>query len=219
MSGPVRVVLADDSVLLREGLVRLLTEAGFEVAGQCSTADELLALVRATLPDVAVVDIRMPPTHTNEGLVAADAIRSEHRGRVAVLVLSQYVEIDFALRLVTEGEGGVGYLLKDRVADVRDFAESVRRVACGGSVIDPEVVALLVNRRRARGPLDDLTEREGEVLALMAEGRSNQAICDRLFVTAKTVEAHIASIFSKLELLPAPDDHRRVLAVLAYLRK
>ena len=219
MSGPVRVVLADDSVLLREGLVRLLTEAGFEVAGQCGTGDELLALVRATLPDVAVVDIRMPPTHTNEGLVAADAIRSEHRGRVAVLVLSQYVEIDFALRLVTEGEGGVGYLLKDRVADVRDFAESVRRVAGGGSVIDPEVVALLVNRRRARGPLDDLTEREREVLALMAEGRSNQAICDRLFVTPKTVEAHIASIFSKLELLPAPDDHRRVLAVLAFLRK
>lgn len=219
MSGPVRVVLADDSVLLREGLVRLLTEAGFEIAGQCGTADELLALVRATLPDVAVVDIRMPPTHTNEGLLAADAIRSEHRGRVAVLVLSQYVEIDFALRLVTEGEGGVGYLLKDRVADVRDFAESVRRVAGGGSVIDPEVVALLVNRRRARGPLDDLTEREREVLALMAEGRSNQAICDRLFVTPKTVEAHIASIFSKLELLPAPDDHRRVLAVLAYLRK
>jgi DNA-binding NarL/FixJ family response regulator len=219
MSGSVRVVLADDSVLLREGLARLLSEAGFEVAGQCGTAEELLALVRATLPDVAVVDIRMPPTHTNEGLVAADAIRSEHGGRVAVLVLSQYVEIEFALRLVTEGEGGVGYLLKDRVADVRDFAESVRRVAGGGSVIDPEVVALLVNRRRARGPLDELTDREREVLALMAEGRSNQAICDRLFVTPKTVEAHIASIFSKLELLPAPDDHRRVLAVLAYLRK
>ena len=161
----------------------------------------------------------MPPTHTNEGLVAADAIRSEHGGRVAVLVLSQYVEIDFALRLVTEGEGGVGYLLKDRVADIRDFADSVRRVAAGGSVIDPEVVALLVNRRRAHGPLDELTDREREVLALMAEGRSNQAICDRLFVTPKTTEAHIASIFSKLELLPAPDDHRRVLAVLAYLRK
>ena len=219
MRRPIRVVLADDSVLLREGLVRLLTEAGFEIVGQCGTADELLALVRSTMPDVAVVDIRMPPTHTNEGLVAADAIRSEHSGRVAVLVLSQYVEIDFALRLVTEGEGGVGYLLKDRVADVRDFAESVRRVAGGGSVIDPEVVSLLVNRRRARGPLDDLTEREREVLALMAEGRSNQAVCDRLFVTPKTVEAHIASIFSKLELLPAPDDHRRVLAVLAYLRK
>jgi DNA-binding NarL/FixJ family response regulator len=134
-------------------------------------------------------------------------------------VLSQYVETEFALRLVTDGGGGVGYLLKDRVADVREFAESLRRVARGGSVIDPEVVALLVNRRRARGPLDDLTDREREVLALMAEGRSNQAICDRLFVTPKTVETHIASIFSKLELLPAPDDHRRVLAVLAYLRK
>jgi DNA-binding NarL/FixJ family response regulator len=216
---PIRVVVADDSVLLREGLTRLLTESGFEVAGQCGTADELLRLVRASRPDVAVVDIRMPPTHTNEGLVATDAIRSEFGGRIAVLVLSQYVETEFALRLVTEGGGGVGYLLKDRVADVREFAEALRRVAHGGSVIDPEVVALLVNRRRARGPLDDLTDREREVLALMAEGRSNQAICDRLFVTAKTTEAHIASIFSKLELLPAPDDHRRVLAVLAYLRK
>jgi DNA-binding NarL/FixJ family response regulator len=213
MTAALRVVLADDSVLLREGLVRLLTEAGFDVVGQCGTAEDLLAMVRATRPDVAVVDIRMPPTHSNEGLVAADAIRAEYNGRVAVLVLSQYVETEFALRLVTDGGGGVGYLLKDRVADVREFAESLRRVARGGSVIDPEVVALLVNRRRARGPLDDLTDREREVLALMAEGRSNQAICDRLFVTPKTVETHIASIFSKL------DDHRRVLAVLAYLRK
>jgi DNA-binding NarL/FixJ family response regulator len=219
MIAALKVVLADDSVLLREGLARLLTEAGFDVAGQCGTAEDLLAIVRATQPDVAVVDIRMPPTHTNEGLVAADAIRAEYEGRVAVLVLSQYVETEFALRLVTDGGGGVGYLLKDRVADVHEFAESLRRVARGGSVIDPEVVALLVNRRRARGPLDDLTDREREVLALMAEGRSNQAICDRLFVTPKTIEAHIASIFSKLELLPAPDDHRRVLAVLAYLRK
>jgi DNA-binding NarL/FixJ family response regulator len=219
MTAALRVVLADDSVLLREGLARLLTEAGFDVVGQCGTAEDLLAMVRATRPDVAVVDIRMPPTHSNEGLVAADAIRAEYNGRVAVLVLSQYVETEFALRLVTDGGGGVGYLLKDRVADVREFAESLRRVARGGSVIDPEVVALLVNRRRARGPLDDLTDREREVLALMAEGRSNQAICDRLFVTPKTVETHIASIFSKLELLPAPDDHRRVLAVLAYLRK
>ena len=215
---PIRVVLADDSVLLREGVARLLAEAGFEVAGQCATADALLALVRETLPDVAVVDIRMPPTHTYEGLVAADAIRSEHGGKVGVLVLSQYTETAFALRLITDGEGGIGYLLKDRVADVAEFSDAVGRVARGGSVIDPEVVSLLVNRRRTRGPLDDLTDREREVLALMAEGRSNQAICDRLFVTPKTVEAHIASIFSKLELPPAPDDHRRVLAVLAYLR-
>ena len=217
-ASPIRVVLADDSVLLREGVARLLTEAGFQVVGQCGTADALPALVREARPDVAVVDIRMPPTYTREGLVAADEIRSEHGGRVGVLVLSSYVEVDFALRLVTDGEGGVGYLLKDRVADVAEFSEAVRRVARGGSVIDPEVVALLVNRRRARGPLDELTEREREVLALMAEGRSNQAICDRLFITPKTVEAHIASIFSKLDLLPAPDDHRRVLAVMAFLR-
>ena len=187
------------------------------VAGQCGTAEELLAIVRDRRPDVAVIDIRMPPTRTNEGLVAADAIRAEHGGKVGVLILSSYVETAFALRLVTEGLGGVGYLLKDRVADVEEFAEAVRRVARGGSVIDPEVVALLVNRRRVRGPLDELTDREREVLALMAEGRSNQAICDRLFVTTKTVEAHIASIFSKLDLLPAADDHRRVLAVLAFL--
>jgi len=219
MTERLRVVLADDSVLLREGLARLLTEAGFEIVGQGGTAEELLAAVRATSPDVAIVDIRMPPTHTNEGLLAADTIRSEYGGRVTVLVLSQYVETEFALRLVTQGEGGVGYLLKDRVADVGEFSEAVRRVAGGGSVIDPEVVALLVNRRRARSPLDELTDREQEVLALMAEGRSNQAICERLFVTPKTVEAHISSIFSKLELLPAPDDHRRVLAVLTYLRR
>jgi len=215
---PIRVVLADDSVLLREGVARLLAEAGFEVVGQCGTADALLAMVHEKRPDVAVVDIRMPPGFGHEGIDAADVIRAEHGPAVGVLVLSQYVETEFALRIVTEGRGGVGYLLKDRVADVGDFAEAVRRVARGGSVVDPEVVSLLVNRRRSRGPLDELTDREREVLALMAEGRSNQAICERLFVTPKTVEAHIASIFSKLELSPAPDDHRRVLAVLAYLR-
>jgi DNA-binding NarL/FixJ family response regulator len=213
-----RLVLADDSILLREGIARLLAEAGFDVVAQARDAEELLAAVREHKPDVAIVDIRMPPTHTDEGLRAAEAIRSEHAGAVAVLVLSQYVETSFALRLVAAGEGGIGYLLKDRVDDLEDFSDAVRRLARGGSVIDPAVVAQLVGRRRAKVPLDDLTEREREVLALVAEGRSNQAICDRLFLAPKTVEAHIANIFSKLELLPAPDDHRRVLAVLAHLR-
>ena len=214
----VRVVLADDSLLLREGIARLLEEAGFDVVAQATDATELLAAIREHRPDVAIVDIRMPPTHTDEGLKAAEAIRAEYGTSVGILVLSQYVEMSFALRLVTDGAGGVGYLLKDRVNDLEDFADAVRRIARGGSVIDPEVVSQLVRRGRAKLPLDDLTEREHEVLALMAEGRSNQAICDRLVLAPKTVEAHIASIFSKLELLPAGDDHRRVLAVLAQLR-
>jgi len=214
----VRVVLADDSLLLREGIARLLEEAGFDVVAQATDATELLAAIREQRPDVAIVDIRMPPTHTDEGLKAAEAIRAEYGTSVGILVLSQYVEMSFALRLVTDGAGGVGYLLKDRVNDLEDFADAVRRIARGGSVIDPEVVSQLVRRGRAKLPLDDLTEREHEVLALMAEGRSNQAICDRLVLAPKTVEAHIASIFSKLELLPAGDDHRRVLAVLAQLR-
>jgi DNA-binding NarL/FixJ family response regulator len=213
-----RLVLADDSLLLREGIARLLVEAGFEVAAQAGSAEELLGAVREQRPDVAIVDIRMPPSYVDEGLRAVEAIRAEHGTAVGILVLSQYVETTFALRLVADGSGGVGYLLKDRVEDLDDFADSIRRIARGGSVIDPEVVAQLVGRRRAKVPLDDLTEREREVLALMAEGRSNQAICDRLFLAPKTVEAHIANIFSKLELLPAPDDHRRVLAVLAHLR-
>ena len=214
-----RIVLADDSILLREGIARLLAEADFEVVAQVGDATRLLAAVREHRPDVAIVDIRMPPTHTDEGLRAAEAIRAEHGTDVGVLVLSQYVETTFALRLVADDDGGgMGYLLKDRVDDLDDFADAIRRIARGGSVIDPEVVAQLVGRRRARVPLDDLTEREREVLGLMAEGRSNQAICDRLFLAPKTVEAHIANIFSKLELLPAPDDHRRVLAVLALLR-
>ena len=213
-----RIALADDSVLLREGIARLLTEAGFEVAAQVGDATQLLAAVREHHPDVVIVDIRMPPTHTDEGLRAAESIREEHGGAVGVLVLSQYVETTFALRLVADGSGGMGYLLKDRVDDLEDFADAVRRIARGGSVIDPEVVAQLVGRRRARVPIDDLSEREREVLTLIAEGRSNQAICDRLFLAPKTVEAHIANIFSKLELVPAPDDHRRVLAVLAHLR-
>ena len=177
-----RLVLADDSLLLREGIARLLAEAGFEVVAQVGDAEALLAAVREHVPDVAIVDIRMPPTHTDEGLRAAEAIRAEHGTKVGILVLSQYVETTFALRLVADGAGGVGYLLKDRVDDLDDFADAIRRIAKGGSVIDPEVVAQLVGRRRAKVPLDDLTEREREVLALMAEGRSNQAICDGLFL-------------------------------------
>jgi DNA-binding NarL/FixJ family response regulator len=214
----VRIVLADDSLLFREGMARLLAEAGFEVVGEAATGEELLDVVRRNRPDVAVVDIRMPPTHTDEGLRAAEAIRAEHGGAVGVLILSQYLDIAFAIRVATEGQGGLGYLLKDRVSDLEDLADAVRRVGKGGVVIDPGVIAQLVGRRRLKGPLDELTEREREVLALMAEGRSNVAIAERLFVTEKTVEAHIASLFSKLELLPAADDHRRVLAVLTYLR-
>ena len=213
-----RLVVADDSLLLREGVSRLLTEAGFEVVAQAGNPTDLLAAVSDHRPDVAIIDIRMPPTHTDEGLRAAQAIRAEYGTTVGILVLSQYVETTFALSLVADGAGGVGYLLKDRVEDLDDFADAIRRIAHGGSVIDPEVVAQLVGRRRAAVPLDGLTQREREVLTLMAEGRSNQAICERLFLAPKTVEAHIASIFSKLELPPAADDHRRVLAVLAHLR-
>jgi DNA-binding NarL/FixJ family response regulator len=212
-----RLVLADDSVLVREGVARLLVDAGFEVVAQVGEPDALMKAVRDEHPDVAIVDIRMPPTHIDEGLRAAQAIRAEHGTSVGILVLSQYVEPSFALRLVSDGVGGVGYLLKDRVTDVDDLADAIRRIAKGGSVIDPAVVAVLVGRR-ARVPLDDLTAREREVLGLMAEGRSNQAIGDRLAMARKTVEAHIASIFSKLDLEPASDDHRRVLAVLAHLR-
>ncbi len=214
----IRLVVADDSVLVREGLCRLLAEAGFDVVAQVGSPDKLVEAVREHHPDVAIVDIRMPPTHTDEGLRAAEAIRTEYGPRIGILVLSQYVEPTFAIRLLGDGSGGVGYLLKDRVEDLDDVSEAIRRIAKGGSVIDPEVVAELVGRRNQRLPIDDLSEREREVLELVAQGRSNQAISERLFVAPKTVEAHIASIFSKLELLPAPDDHRRVLAVLAHLR-
>jgi DNA-binding NarL/FixJ family response regulator len=212
-----RLVLADDSLLVREGTARLLADAGFDVVAQVGDAETLIAAVHAHRPDVAIVDIRMPPTHTDEGLRAAEAIRAEHGTAVGILVLSQHVEPSFALRLVSDGAGGVGYLLKDRIIDFDDFADAIRRIARGGSAIDPAVVAILVGRR-ARVPLDDLTARERDVLALMAEGRSNQAIGDRLEMARKTVEAHIANIFSKLELIPTSDDHRRVLAVLAHLR-
>jgi DNA-binding NarL/FixJ family response regulator/class 3 adenylate cyclase len=214
---PMRVILADDSILLREGVARLLSDAGFAVVAQVGDGDQLLAAVAADLPDVAIVDIRMPPTHTDEGLRAAHRIRAEHPG-IGVLVLSQYVETDYAVELVAEGAGGLGYLLKDRVANVQEFTDAVRRIASGGSVIDPEVVSKLVGRARKANPLDALTDREREVLRLMAEGRSNQAISERLFLSAKTVEGHVRNIFTKLNLSAAPDDHRRVLAVLTFLR-
>jgi DNA-binding NarL/FixJ family response regulator len=213
----VRVVVADDSVLLREGVVRILAEAGFEVVGQAGNADELMLKVRSYSPDVAVVDIRMPPTHTDEGLQAAQEIREKHPG-VGVLVLSQYIEPAYAMELLADSAEGVGYLLKDRVSDVHEFADAVRRVADGGSALDPTIVSELVGRRRADDPLGGLTAREREVLSLMAEGRSNQGIAERLVVTERAVEKHVTSIFSKLRLPAATADHRRVLAVLAYLR-
>jgi DNA-binding NarL/FixJ family response regulator/class 3 adenylate cyclase len=216
-AGRLRVVLADDAVLLREGVARLLTEAGFEVVGQSGTADDLLLKVRSYAPDVAVVDIRMPPTQTDEGLRVAQEIRANHPD-VGVLVLSQHVEPAYAMELLAESAEGVGYLLKDRVSDVDDFAAAVRRVAEGGSALDPALVTQLVGRRRKRDPIEELTPRERDVLELMAEGRSNQAIGERLFVTPRAVEKHITSIFGKLGLPPAPEDHRRVLAVLAFLR-
>jgi DNA-binding NarL/FixJ family response regulator len=212
-----RVVVADDSVLLREGVVRLLEENGFEVVAQAGDAEDLIRKVRAHKPDVAVVDIRMPPTNTDDGLRAALEIRAELPD-TGVLVLSQYVEEGYALDLVSESAGGVGYLLKDRVADVDRFVESVRRVADGGSALDPEVVSQLVGRARRDDPLEQLTPREREVLELMAEGRSNNAIADKMTVTERAVEKHVTSIFGKLGLPPAPEDHRRVLAVLAFLR-
>ena len=212
-----RVVLADDSVLLREGVARILDEAGFEVVGQAGNADELMLKVRSYTPDVAIVDIRMPPTHTDEGLRAAQEIREKHP-TCGVLVLSQYVEATYAMELLAESAEGVGYLLKDRVSDVNEFADAVRRVGEGGSALDPTIVSQLVGRRRRDDPIDQLTPREREVLGLMAEGRSNSGIAEQLVVTERAVEKHVTSIFAKLRLPAASEDHRRVLAVLAYLR-
>jgi DNA-binding NarL/FixJ family response regulator len=211
-----RVVLADDSLLLREGVARVLEEAGLEVVAQSGTPDDLLRHVGMHKPDVAVVDIRMPPTHTDEGLRAAKTIRERHPG-VGVLVLSQYVEPAYAMELLADSAEGVGYLLKDRVSDLDEFAAAVRRVGEGGSALDPTVVSELVGRRRRDDPLEDLSPREREVLGLMAEGRSNAAIAQRLFVTERAVEKHVTSIFQKLRLAAAEEDHRRVLAVLRYL--
>jgi DNA-binding NarL/FixJ family response regulator len=212
----VKLVIAEDSVLLREGMARLLEDQGFEVAGQAGDGEELVRKVMAHKPDVAIVDVRMPPTHTDEGLRAARQIR-EQLPDTGVLVLSQYVEEEYATELIGDRADGVGYLLKDRVADVDAFVDAVRRVGEGGSALDPEVVSLMLGRKRDE-PLSELTPREREVLGLMAEGLSNNAIAERLVVTERAVEKHVTSIFSKLRLPPTGETHRRVLAVLAYMR-
>jgi DNA-binding NarL/FixJ family response regulator len=212
-----RVVVADDVMLTREGITRLLTDAGVDVVGEAGDAASLLRAVRMTKPDAAVVDIRMPPTYTDEGLVAAQQIRAEHPD-IGVLILSQYVEPHYAMRLIEEHPERVGYLLKERVFDVANLIDALRRLADRETVVDPTIVARLFARKRRADPLDKLTEREREVLALVAEGLSNRAIAARLFVTERTIEAHVKQIFLKLGLNTDPDSHRRVLAVLAYLR-
>jgi DNA-binding NarL/FixJ family response regulator len=214
---PVRVVIAEDSVLLREGIARLLDESGFEIAGQAGDAEDLLRKVRAHKPDVAVIDVRMPPTHTDEGLRAAHQIRAE-RPDTAVLVLSQYVDEAYAMDLLSASTERTGYLLKDRVADVATFTDAVQRVADGGSALDSEVVGLLLGRRGREDPLAVLTTREREVLGLMAEGRSNAGMAEALVISARAIEKHVTGIFSKLGLPKAAEDHRRVLAVLTFLR-
>jgi DNA-binding NarL/FixJ family response regulator len=215
---PLRIVLAEDSVLLREGLLRLLADAGFEVVDACGDAETFLRSVDKHRPDLVVVDVRMPPTFTDEGVRAALVVRQEHP-EIAVLVLSQYVEENYATELVAARSKGVGYLLKDRVADVAEFVEALRRVAAGGTALDPEVVSQLLSRAHRRDPLERLTPRETEVLGLMAEGRSNTAIAAALVVTEGAVEKHVSSIFSKLDLTPTEHDHRRVLAVLRWLER
>jgi DNA-binding NarL/FixJ family response regulator len=213
---PLRVVVADDSVLLREGLVRILGEAGFDVVAQAGDGEDLMRKVRAHKPDLAVVDVRMPPTHTDEGIRAARDIRAE-MPEVGVLVLSQYVEETYARELLADDASGVGYLLKDRVGDLDVLVDALRRIDAGGSALDPEVVSLILGRRRVDDPLEELTPREREVLALMAEGRSNSGIAKELVVTERAVEKHVTGIFGKLDLPTGSDDHRRILAVLAFL--
>lgn len=213
---PLRVVIADDHLLLRHGVVSMLEAQGFDVVGQASDADELTRKVAAHRPDVAIVDIRMPPTNSDDGLRAAVAIRREHPD-VGVLVLSQYIEADYALELIGADARGVGYLLKDRISDIEEFADAIRRVAGGGSVLDPEVVRWMLGRRRETSALSELTPREHEVLGLLAQGCSNEGVARRIFVTQRSVEKHVTSIMSKLGLPSEPEAHRRVLAVLAYL--
>jgi DNA-binding NarL/FixJ family response regulator len=212
-----RIVIADDAVLLREGAARLLEDAGHEVVAQAGDADDLLRRVRAHKPDVAIIDVRMPPDNVDDGLRAALTIRDE-LPEVGILLLSQYVEDRYLGELLGGGAQGVGYLLKDRLAEVERLTEAIDRVAAGGSVLDPEVVAQMLGRAREQGPLDSLTDREREVLSRMAEGRTNRAIAEELFVSERAVERHVTSIFSKLDLPAGEQDHRRVLAVLAYLR-
>jgi DNA-binding NarL/FixJ family response regulator len=213
----VRAVIAEDSLLLREGVARLLGDAGIQVVGTCETADDLLLSVRSSSPDIAIVDIRLPPTHSDEGMRAALEIRADHPG-VGVLVLSQYVEVGLAMKLLSESAEGAGYLLKDRISDKKEFVGAVERVASGGSAIDPIIVSTLLSKRRSADPLDGLTPRERAVLELMAEGRSNQGIADKLVITLRSVEKYVSSVFDKLGLPSGATESRRVLAVLLYLR-
>jgi DNA-binding NarL/FixJ family response regulator len=213
----VRIAIAEDSVLLREGIARLLSDAGFDVTVRCGDAVQLRNALRVEVPDLVIVDIRLPPTHTDEGLRAAVELRAAHPG-LGVLVLSQYVEVGLAMTLLADSADGVGYLLKDRISDVRDFVESVRRVAAGGSAVDPVIVSTLLSRRRRDDPLAGLTQRERQVLELMAAGNSNQGIADRLVITLRAVEKYVSSIFGKLGLPATGSESRRVLAVLLFLR-
>jgi DNA-binding NarL/FixJ family response regulator len=213
----IRVIVCDDSFLFREGVVRILDESGFRVVAHCDTGEDLLECAATIEADVAIVDVRMPPTYTNEGLKAALELGAKHP-HLGVLVLSQFIETRATVQLLEHRGAGRGYLLKDRVADFDGFADAIARVAAGGSAVDPEVVASLVSRREWQEPLEAMSAREREILGMMAEGRSNAGICDRLILSQRTVESHVSAIFRKLGLVEAPDDHRRVLAVLAYLR-